>query len=61
MSKEEEYRRLADQCLMLANKSDNRRSRAILLHMAEVWLRLADQQRSIGLQGRQIIRRTGAE
>ena len=44
MSKDEKYRQLADQCLMEANKSDSRRTRAVLHHMAEEWLRLALQE-----------------
>jgi hypothetical protein len=44
MSKEEKYRRLADECLMEANRSDSGRTRAILFNMAEEWLRLALQE-----------------
>jgi len=44
MAKDEDYRRLADQFLMLANKRGNRHVRAILLHMAQQWMRLADKE-----------------
>jgi hypothetical protein len=52
-AKEKEYRRLADDCLILANAIDSREARAILLRMAEAWLRLADQERPIGPQQQQ--------
>ncbi len=54
MAKEEEYRRLADECLILANKIDSRDARAFLLRMAEAWLRLADEERPAGPQRRPI-------
>ena len=44
MSKDEKYRQLADQCLTEANRSDSGRTRAVLFHMAEEWLRLALQE-----------------
>ena len=56
MSKDEKYRQLADQCLMEANRSDSRRTRAVLHHMAEEWLRLARreaEQQLAALQERQ--------
>jgi hypothetical protein len=54
MAKDEDYRRLADQCLMLANKCGSRQARAILLHMAQEWMRLADKERSTAPQRLQI-------
>ena len=54
MAKGEEYRRLADECLTLVNKIDSREARALLLRMAEAWLRLADREHSSGPQRRQI-------
>jgi hypothetical protein len=54
MAKEDEYRRLADECLSLANTIDSREARALLLRMAETWLRLADQERPTGPPRRQI-------
>jgi hypothetical protein len=56
MPKDEKYRQLADQCLTEANKSDSRRTRAVLHRMAEEWLRLADheaEQQLAALQERQ--------
>ena len=55
MAKDEDYRRLADQCLMLANKSGSRRVRAIMLHMAQEWMRLAEKERSTTPQRLQIV------
>jgi hypothetical protein len=55
MAKEDEYRRLADECLSVANTIDSREARALLLRMAETWLRLADQEGPpTGPQRRQI-------
>jgi hypothetical protein len=54
MAKDEDYRRLADQCLMLASKSGSRQVRAILLHMAQEWMRLADKERWTAPQRLQI-------
>jgi hypothetical protein len=48
MAKEEQYRRLADECLTSANKIESRDARGLLFRMAEAWLRLADEERSIG-------------
>jgi hypothetical protein len=41
MSGPEEYRRYARECLELANNLRVPRARAALQHMAQVWLRLA--------------------
>jgi hypothetical protein len=40
----EEYRRLARACLELASRAEDERARASLLHMAQVWLRLAEER-----------------
>jgi hypothetical protein len=40
----EEYRRRAQECLDLARKISLERERAIILDMAQSWLRLAEQQ-----------------
>jgi hypothetical protein len=57
MSNDEKYRQLADQCLMEANRSDSRGTRAVLVHMAEEWLRLAlreaEQQLAVVQERRQ--------
>jgi hypothetical protein len=53
IAKEEEFRRLADECLNLANQIDSREARAFLLRMAEAWLRLADEKRPSGPLPRQ--------
>ena len=44
LTKLEQYRRFARACLELARKADDERTRASLLHMAQVWLRLAEER-----------------
>lgn len=39
----EDYRRYAEECLRLGQTTDNQQTRATLLQMAQVWLRLAEQ------------------
>ena len=51
-SRADEYRRRAHQCLEMAGGFRDREARSALSHMAEVWLRLADDFR---LHGRQAI------
>jgi len=41
-SRADEYRRRAHQCLEMAGAFRDREARSALSHMAEVWLRLAD-------------------
>ena len=41
-SRADEYRRRAEQCLDMAGTFKDRESRVTLAHMAQVWLRLAD-------------------
>jgi hypothetical protein len=38
------YRRYAAECLQMAGTINDPQSRAILLQMAQVWLRLADEK-----------------
>lgn len=38
----EQYRRLARACLELASRAEDERAPASLLHMAQVWFRLAE-------------------
>jgi hypothetical protein len=40
---EDEYRRNAIECLRIADETITARSRALLIHMAEAWLRLVHQ------------------
>jgi hypothetical protein len=40
--KSEEYRRFAEECFKPASATDNQQTRALLLHMAQVWLRLVE-------------------
>lgn len=42
-SKAEQYRRYAFACIDVASEATERRIQAALLHMAQVWLRLADE------------------
>jgi len=37
------YRRLARACLELARRAEDERARPSLLHMAQVWFRLAEE------------------
>jgi hypothetical protein len=39
----EDYRRFAAECLRLGRTTDDQQTRAVLLQMAQVWLRLAEQ------------------
>jgi hypothetical protein len=44
MGKAEEYQRFAAECMELARTAKDARAKAALLHMAEVWVRLAENQ-----------------
>jgi hypothetical protein len=44
VAKSEEYRRFAEECLVLARNAEDERTRALLLHMAQVWFRLAEER-----------------
>jgi hypothetical protein len=46
MSREEEYRRLAQDCLRLAQIIQNREVRTALQGMAREWQKLADEQQA---------------
>jgi hypothetical protein len=48
----EDYRRFAEECLKLGHATENQQTRALFLQMAQVWLRLAEQNEK---------RRNGAE
>jgi hypothetical protein len=43
MGRSDEYRRYAAECLEMASALHDPKTRATLLHMAQVWLRLAGQ------------------
>ncbi len=43
MGRSDEYRRYAAECLEMASVIHEPKARATLLHMAQVWLRLAGQ------------------
>jgi hypothetical protein len=43
MASSEEYRRHAGECVRLAQQTKNVKDKAMLLAMAETWLRLAKQ------------------
>jgi hypothetical protein len=43
-----DYRRFAEECLRLGQKTENQQTRAVLLQMAQVWLRLAEQNERNG-------------
>lgn len=40
----EQYRRFAEECVQIANGAKDPQSRAILLQMAQVWFRLAQER-----------------
>jgi hypothetical protein len=44
VARSEEYRRFAQECLVLARNAEDERTRALLLHMAQVWFRLAEER-----------------
>ena len=44
MGKSEKYRRFAEECMELARTAKDAHAKAALLHMAQVWLRLAINQ-----------------
>jgi len=43
MTKTDEYRRYAAECLELAKITDNPTNKAVLLQMAQTWSRLANE------------------
>jgi hypothetical protein len=43
VARSEEYRRFAQECLVLARNAEDERAQALLLHMAQVWFRLAEE------------------
>jgi hypothetical protein len=44
MGKSDEYRRYAEECLELASTFQSPEAQAVLLHMAQVWIRLANRE-----------------
>jgi hypothetical protein len=46
----QDYRRFAQECLQMAKTADSEQVRAALLHMAQVWLGLAEQRERDGGQ-----------
>ena len=44
MSKAEKYQRFAEACLGIASTTTDDKIKAALMHMAQVWLRLAANQ-----------------
>jgi hypothetical protein len=48
MRSAEDYRRYAAECLELAITMNDPQVRAAMMHMAQVWLRLADQKDDVG-------------
>ena len=51
MAMSEEYRRFAQACLELARRAEDQQVRASLVHMAQVWLRLAEERVSEATKG----------
>ena len=48
MTQSNDYRRSAQECLEISKTSQDERSRAILIQMAQVWFRLAEEKPSEG-------------
>ena len=46
MNSSQHYRQLALECLRLANDTNASGTRAVLIDMAQAWIRLADRARS---------------
>jgi predicted component of type VI protein secretion system len=44
MSQSDEYRRFAQRCLEISETVQDERSRAVLIQMAQVWFRLAEEK-----------------
>jgi diacylglycerol kinase len=44
MGTAEKYQRFAEECMELARTAKDSQARAVLLHMAQVWVRLAEYQ-----------------
>jgi len=44
MGTAEKYQRFAEECMELARTAKDSQARAVLLHMAQVWVRLAENQ-----------------
>jgi len=51
MASTDDYRRLAADCLRIARESQNPKDRALLLRMAESWIRLAERSEERQPQG----------
>jgi hypothetical protein len=49
MGKSDEYRRFANECLELAGTFRSPEAQAVLLHMAQVWMRLADREEALSI------------
>ena len=43
LSKSEQYRRFARECLRMADEATDHRVQALMIHMAQVWVRLAQR------------------
>lgn len=43
LSRSAQYRRFARECLEMADEATDRRLQAVMIHMAQVWLRLAQE------------------
>ena len=48
MPQTDEYRRFAQECLEMSKTVQDERSRAVLIQMAQVWFRLAQEKPSEG-------------
>jgi hypothetical protein len=46
MGTAQKYQRFAEECMKLARTAKDAQVRAVLLHMAQVWVRLAENQKA---------------
>jgi hypothetical protein len=49
VDRKEHYQGMAAECLRMAQNTDNPTSKALLLEMAQTWVKLAEQARDSGI------------
>lgn len=60
LGKPDHYRRFARACLEMAEDARDRRVQALMIHMAQVWVRLAQEREAVH-QVQEVERQTAAE
>ncbi len=51
MYRSDRYRRFAEQCIEMARTARDERTRAVLIQMAQVWFRLAEEHEERTVDG----------